>query len=570
MLNLNSQHMVIILIVFCALVFGMCASITISCWSKIEERRQRKREYKLRRSRETSMEAGLDRTMTITSLDHAAGAGGVITAGGIEHLEQGSSSSGSRCRKIITANQIRAVGGHKEMMLDEDGMMIEGVGAGGPGGGGPTMAFYDSEENGCYVPDMDIGPGGGGGGGRHHHLVYPADHRRPNGGLSYSLEKYSPDTPTPPHHHQTQVVQQQQAQQMLTSPNGQSMVVGMAPREYYQPGAGGGDHGSIRSDSECSIPPPPPPPALSHFRSRMAQVGGGGSVGPQTYRTMPLDAGKLNDGSGGPAGLVMGDNPTLYRHAQHGNMPQRMLHHPGQQGPGLQQQHHPDCAQHQLNKQQHMMQPSADSGYNSNSLRRGTATPTVVSYAYRGTPTAGDVLGPDDIDIMVEEGGQVGGGGGGNGTQAVPGHHRSNLELTDDGLDLACDMFSDSEMIEPGGRGGYGNGRLTGGGGGGGHQQRAPYLMRTQSTMEEEEVEGLDEEESSSMPLAANGGEDGPPGQYTTLTPGHNARPVYYRSEAVIEMSANQGGGGGAGPGPINSNLSSSTSNLRQGVAMMR
>lgn len=551
MLNLNSQHMVIILIVFCALVFGMCASITISCWSKIEERRQRKREYKLRRSRETSMEAGLDRTMTITSLDHAAGGGGGgITASGMEHLEQGSSSSGSRCRKIITANQIRAVSGHKDMMIDEDGCMIDG---GGPGGGGPTMAFYDSEENGCYVPDMDMSNGGGGGGGgsRHHHLVYPADHRRPNGGLSYSLEKYSPDTPTPPHHHQTQVVQQQ-AQQMLTSPNGQS-VVGMGPREYYQPGGGGGDHGSIRSDSECSIPPPPPPPALSHFRNRLTQVGV--PVGPQTYRTMPLDASKLNDGSG--AGLVMGDNPTLYRHAQHGNMPQRMLHHPGQQGPGLQQQHHPDCAQHQLNKQQHMMQPSADSGYNSNSLRRGTATPTVVSYAYRGTPTTGDVLGPDDIDIMVEEGGN----GGGNGTQAVPGHHRSNLELTDDGLDMACDMFSDSEMVEPGGRGSFGNGRLVASG----HQQRAPYLMRTQSTMEEEEVEGLDEEESSSMPLATNGAENG---QYTTLTPGHNARPVYYRSEAVIEMGPNQTGAPGSGP--INSNLSSSTSNLRQGVAMMR
>ena len=66
---LASDHMIIILIVFFALVIGMCASIIVSCWGKIKERRQRELEYKLRRSRDTSMEAGLDRSMTVNSLD---------------------------------------------------------------------------------------------------------------------------------------------------------------------------------------------------------------------------------------------------------------------------------------------------------------------------------------------------------------------------------------------------------------------------------------------------------------------------------------------------------------------
>lgn len=56
---LTSEHMIIILVVFSALVMGMCASITITCYNKIQERRDREREYKMRRSKEVSMEIGL-------------------------------------------------------------------------------------------------------------------------------------------------------------------------------------------------------------------------------------------------------------------------------------------------------------------------------------------------------------------------------------------------------------------------------------------------------------------------------------------------------------------------------
>lgn len=144
--NFSSQHMIVIMVVFCALVLGMCASITISCWSKIQERRQRKRDYKLRRSRETSMEVGLDRTMTITSLDRSA----------LEHeiaAQQSVMGSGGRTRKIITANAITRKSG-----------------------------FRDEELNGCYVPDMDLN-------------MY---RKQPNGGTQAMLsdDKFcSPDSP---------------------------------------------------------------------------------------------------------------------------------------------------------------------------------------------------------------------------------------------------------------------------------------------------------------------------------------------------------------------------------------
>lgn len=53
--------MVIILIVFLTLVGGMCASIIVSCWGKIQERRRRKLEYHIRKSREASMEGQLNK-----------------------------------------------------------------------------------------------------------------------------------------------------------------------------------------------------------------------------------------------------------------------------------------------------------------------------------------------------------------------------------------------------------------------------------------------------------------------------------------------------------------------------
>nr|XP_046918231.1 uncharacterized protein LOC124498515 isoform X2 [Dermatophagoides farinae] len=526
-LNLNSQHMVVILIVFCALVFGMCASIAISCWSKIEERSQRKREYKLRRSREASMEVGLDRTMTITSLDRSCP---------LEHGEQTSSSSGSRCRKIVTANAIR---------------QKPDVGSGGGGGGGggdddddgPTMGYYDSEENGCYVPDLDIAPMHHHSSTSHHHLVYPSSTERrpkqmqtvqPNGGTICTAhhldpaDKYSPDTPTPP-------------QMMIGSPNTRGHVGGGGGT---QSPLVGGDHyyhqqqqqqqqnierDSIRSSSDCSIPPPPPPPSLSHFRNRLQQQ-------PQQYRTLPLDPSKLTDASL----LIMSDNhhqAVQFRHPQHttrmiatgAGQPSSMMIHP---------QHHPDCAQHQLNK---MQQASIEhqSQYNPNSLRRATNyytnQPTTGNCGggVRQQPTSGnsnpgsqrpspmpigssgdtnellnDVI---DVDGCIDEGD----------VESGVGHseQRSAMELNDDVID--DDVLTENDIYPPSNGLASTSGR---------HQPSTHYLLRGQSTLEEED--------DSSVPLNSTNSNTGygSSGQQTIMPP-NIGQQVYYRSEAVIEMA---------------------------------
>ena len=491
--------MVVILIVFCALVFGMCASITISCWSKIEERRQRKREYKLRRSRETSMEVGLDRTMTITSLDRST------TGCVLEHPDQASSSSGSRCRKIITANTIRP----KNEIVDDDGLID-----------GPSMAFYDSEENGCYVPDMEITsmhhPSTS-----HHHLVYtPSAERRlkqpqtqPNGGTRCaglhldSADKYSPDTPTPP-------------QMLIGSPNGPGG--GQSPlvvSDYYPHQQQNQlERDSIRSGSECSIPPPPPPPSMSHFRNRLHQ---------QQYRTLPLDASKLPE----QGMMIMGDNQQTmpYRHPQHiqsrmqasGPMTlsqQQVIIHPSQ--------HHPDCAQHKLQQQ-----AQSDSNYNPGTLRRTYYPRPVISNNPRpiqeqmqsanGDPR--EMLNEDVDEGIIEETEESG---------VVPSEQRSAMELNEAVLEE--DIFQSS------------NGRLPSAGSGAPALQHHPqhYLIRGQSTLDEED------DSATSVPLTNSNAGYSSGGQ---MTPGH--RQPYYRSEAVIEM------------GPPDGSITNSNA-IRQGMAM--
>lgn len=451
------------------------------------------------------MEVGLDRTMTITSLDRST------TGCVLEHAEQASSSSGSRCRKIITANAIR----HKGEMADDDGMME-----------GPGLAYYDSEENGCYVPDMEIASMHHHPSTTHHHLVYPPSAERrpkqgqnqPNGATlcaSHHLDsgdKYSPDTPTPP-------------QMMLGSPNG--LGGGQSPLvagEYYSHTQNQMERDSLRSGSECSIPPPPPPPALSHFRNRMQQQ-------PQ-FRTLPLDASKLPE----TGMMMMGDNHQSmpYRHPQH--MQQRMgsgpitltgqqviMHHSGQ--------HHPDCAVHPK-----LQSGMSDPSYNASTLgRRGyfsrPGTANSGRQMVEGNGQSGEMLNEDVDEGILDEADESGVG---------PSEHRSTMELTDEVMDE--DVLTETDMYPSA------NGMPSSGVPGPMiHHPGQHYLMRGQSTMDEEE------DSATSVPLTNSNAGYGSGGQ---MTPGH--RQPFYRSEAVIEM------GGGGGDGAMNNSNA-----IRQGVATM-
>ncbi|XP_065285563.1 neuropilin and tolloid-like protein 2 isoform X1 [Dermacentor albipictus] len=114
---LSMKHMVVILVVFSALVVGMCASIGITCHNKIQERRRREREYKLRRSKEASVEVGLDLS-----------AGNLEAALALQAAEIGARRAGGMPPSAPTATTLV----------------------------GPTVLRPEDDDNGCYVPEVDL------------------------------------------------------------------------------------------------------------------------------------------------------------------------------------------------------------------------------------------------------------------------------------------------------------------------------------------------------------------------------------------------------------------------------
>ncbi|XP_067125690.1 neuropilin and tolloid-like protein 2 isoform X1 [Centruroides vittatus] len=57
---LSSQQMISILIVFSIMILGMCISLSISCYTKVKQRQEKEREYRERRSKEASVECNLE------------------------------------------------------------------------------------------------------------------------------------------------------------------------------------------------------------------------------------------------------------------------------------------------------------------------------------------------------------------------------------------------------------------------------------------------------------------------------------------------------------------------------
>ncbi|XP_022234993.1 neuropilin and tolloid-like protein 2, partial [Limulus polyphemus] len=105
---LSSEHMIIILVVFFALVLGMCLSISVSCYNKIKERKEQEREYRLRRSKEASVETDLDQKV------------------------------GSFEKNLGTL-----------MTVQNTNVTVESRNTG-------SKEAQEEEEDGCYVPEMDL------------------------------------------------------------------------------------------------------------------------------------------------------------------------------------------------------------------------------------------------------------------------------------------------------------------------------------------------------------------------------------------------------------------------------
>ncbi|GFS79167.1 neuropilin and tolloid-like protein 2 [Nephila pilipes] len=106
---LTSEHMITILVVFFALVVAMCASIVITCYNKVKDRREKKREYKMRRSKEVSVEGEMDRVLA--------------------NMDPG--------LEAALAAQAAEIGAARRKVP-------------------PPRWLDDEESNGCYVPEVDL------------------------------------------------------------------------------------------------------------------------------------------------------------------------------------------------------------------------------------------------------------------------------------------------------------------------------------------------------------------------------------------------------------------------------
>ena len=316
-LILTSEHMIIILVVFAALVVGMCTSIFVSCWGKIQERRQRELEYKLRRSRETSVEAGLDRALTVQGLDKnvmSLVSGSDRTMAGEYASHQPLLSSGGRSHTPVLPLPAHSVLPPAQLRRSHPKLASAGS------SGEPVLIREEDEEDEdvdeeeedmretCYVcgesdllqqpqqhhhhqqqqqsvvagaqppppppPHQSPHPSASSASAQHlHHdrRVLQQQHRQHHEVDEEDDDQYSTDTPPQiisvncPLYHQHQQQQQQHMQQpqpLQPPPHHKSHVSihTSSQQNIYQ---------RDRSDSDDLIPPPPPPPALSHLRGRV-------------------------------------------------------------------------------------------------------------------------------------------------------------------------------------------------------------------------------------------------------------------------------------------------------------
>lgn len=238
--SLADNHMIVILVVFFALVIGMCASIIVSCWGKIQERRQRELDYKMRVSSHPSLDA-IDRINLVYS-----------------SKQQLPTSGYSAAQQMLNAYKQQLLLGSRNNSEEADAdAMIDSLAKEEP-----------DDEEACYLPEMDgslliLDESNSYSDQPHTHpaAVIPNRHLRGPPIMQHSLTSQNTDLVSPSdscplfyHLHRPGSV-----------PMTHHLIQQASQTESLK-------SGSNESEDSGSIPPAPPPPKISNINRGLSDL----------------------------------------------------------------------------------------------------------------------------------------------------------------------------------------------------------------------------------------------------------------------------------------------------------
>lgn len=317
MATLMDNHMIVILVVFFALVIGMCASIVVSCWGKIQERRQRELDYKMRVSSHPSLDAidrmnlviGAPGTKQMQAAAAAAaaagmmgtgtGTGGHLPAAATQLLRNAKNAALLQQQQQQQSHQLLLLSSRNnseemddQMMVDEeeespedDGMMMMEEEEIDEDEEEVNQEAVDEEEEDedatatCYVSELG-GPVGRTGSGL---LIMDDNAYTARLAAQHSVESnqsadlISPSDSCPLfYQHATSRNAGGTCNPLLYTHQTHHHL--LHPLQVM-PATDSSVHSNASNGSESPIPPPPPPPAVAHLRSCPARAGTPMSIG---------------------------------------------------------------------------------------------------------------------------------------------------------------------------------------------------------------------------------------------------------------------------------------------------